>query len=465
MVKITKTILNSESEKYRHVSKLLEFDVLAWQSGFYKKKPKKITASNLIGSFWEMQQLGKNSLRNWALQMGLNINETITKQAVDERLNENTLIMTKAILRKALNESKSSDKKREKWLDEKKKELQPVLHFFNNIILHDSTTQQLPSHLAPFFPGSFSHGKSTAILRVQAAYNFTQNQWLDMTIGAYTDNDQGQAGALLRSLEKKDLLIRDLGYFVLETIKQLIEHQYLITKWDHKTHILDIKGNKIDLPSFIAKNFRKNKKNRKQDFSILLGKDKQIKMRMVVHRLPKKQAKQRIAEAKKNRHSRANHSQEYYELLQYEIYLTNIPLTILDAQHIAKMYGLRWYIEIIFKAWKSYCNFKKMFKKTRMNYHRTSITIYLLLIQFVYLTNEVYNYIKNIVERPAQGCFISILKFMDVVNSCFLKIISIQHLEQLDPLIPQFAQHSIYDIRNDRKNMKVKFQYFNELYI
>ena len=121
MVKITKTILNSESEKYRHVSKLLEFDVLAWQSGFYKKKPKKITASNLIGSFWEMQQLGKNSLRNWALQMGLNINETITKQAVDERLNENTLIMTKAILRKALNESKSSDKKREKWLDEKKK--------------------------------------------------------------------------------------------------------------------------------------------------------------------------------------------------------------------------------------------------------------------------------------------------------------------------------------------------------
>ena len=331
--------------------------------------------------------------------------------------------------------------------------------------MHDSTTQQLPSHLASFFPGSFSHGKSTAILRIQAAYNFTQNQWLDMNIGAYTDNDQGQAGALLPSLEKRDLLIRDLGYFVLDAIEQLLEHQYLITKWDNKTHILDTKGNKIDLASFLAKNFRKNKKNRKQDFSVLLGKHKQIKMRMVVVRLPKKQAEKRIAEAKKNRHSRANHSQEYYELLQYEIYLTNIPSTILDAQHIAKMYGLRWYIEIVFKAWKSYCNFKKMFKKTKMNYHRTCITIYLLLIQFVYLTNEIYNYIKNAVEQPAQGCFISILKFMDVVNSCFLKIISIQHLEQLDFLIPQFAQHSIYDKRTDRKNMKVKFQYFNELHI
>ena len=121
MVKITKIISKSESEKYSHVSKLLEFDVLAWQSGFYKKNPKKITVTNLIGSFWEMQQLGKNSLRNWSLQMGLNTNETITKQSLNERLNENTLTMTKAILRKSLNESNGSDKKREKWLDRKKK--------------------------------------------------------------------------------------------------------------------------------------------------------------------------------------------------------------------------------------------------------------------------------------------------------------------------------------------------------
>ncbi len=464
MVKLTK-IISEHSCKFKHVSEWLEFDVFAWQSGFYKKRPKKITVTNFIGSFWEMQQLGKNSLRNWAAQIGVNSNKTITKQAVDERLTADAVVMVKGILRKALNETESSTKYRDKWLSQKRKELQPVLSFFNNIIIHDSTTQQLNSELASFFPGSFSQGKSTAILRIQAAYNFSQNQWLEMTVGAYTDNDQGEAGRLVSSLEKRDLLIRDLGYFVLSAIAKLVEDQYIITRWDNKTHLLELNGNKIELLAFLKNNFRKNKKNQKQNIPVLVGKDKQIPMRMVARKLPKKQAEKRIAEAKKNRHSKANHSEEYYELLRYEIYLTNVPSTILDAEQIAKMYGLRWYIEIIFKAWKSYYNFKKMFKNKKMNYHRTAITVYLLLIQFVYLTNKIYNYIKSKVEKATQGLFISILKFMDMVNNFFQKIISIQQLEQLDELVPQFSKHSTYEIRNDRKNMKDKFQYFNELLI
>lgn len=471
MVKITKLLKNHLRDKYEHISELLEFDVLAWQSGFYKIEPKKITATNLIGSFWEMQQLGKNSLSNWGLQMGKNIGQTITKQAVDNRLNADTLVMVKAILKKALNagNEESSRKKRKKWLKEKKKELQPVLHFFNNIIIHDSTTQQLSSNVALDFPGSYSHGVPTAITRIQAAYNFTQDCWLDMSVGAYTDNDHGQAKALLPELEKRDLLIRDLGYFTLDAISQLIENQFLITRWDNKTSILNREGKKIDLLFFLKKNLGTGHGNSKKpdaiDIPVLIGSKKKIRLRMVARRLPKQKAQQRINKAKKDRHSKTNHSEEYFELLRYEIYLTNIPKTILDDLQIAKMYGLRWYIEIIFKAWKSYYNFKKMFHKTKMNYYRTAITIYLLLIQFVYLTNEICRYIKQKIERPAEGCFISILKFFDVANSCFLEIMAIQNLKQLDYLIPQFHQHATYDIRNGRKNMKEKFQYFNELLI
>jgi IS4 transposase len=41
-------------------------------------------------------------------------------------------------------------------------------------------------------------------------------------------------------------------------------------------------------------------------------------------------------------------------LLGWAIYITNVPATRLSAQAVAQVYGLRWRIEIIFKAWKSY---------------------------------------------------------------------------------------------------------------
>jgi hypothetical protein len=64
-------------------------------------------------------------------------------------------------------------------------------------------------------------------------------------------------------------------------------------------------------------------------------------MRLVARKLHKKEAKKRIESAKKARHSKSNHSEEYYELLKYEIYLTNVKSEDLGGKEIAKLYGLR----------------------------------------------------------------------------------------------------------------------------
>lgn len=450
-------------EKKEHASNLLEMESAAWESEFYKKDPKGITATNLTYGLWKMQQEGKNSLRNWALQIGMRSGKVVTKQAVDERLTSKAVALAKAILKKALTQSQSDDsknfKKSNKKLKADKKELKEILKIFNNVYLHDSTTQKVPQKLVENFPGNRSHGKRKAVMRIQAVYNFTQEKWMDLTVGAYAENDQGNAGELIGKLKKNDLLIRDLGYFVLDAIEQLIENQYLITRWDNRTSIFDRNEKQLDLLTFL-------KQSDKIDCPVLIGSEKKIPMRMVAHKLPKAQADARIAEAKKTRKdspSKAEHSKEYYELLKYEIFLTNISDEIMDSFQIAKMYGLRWYIEILFKSWKSYFNFKVMFDKDRMSYERTVVTIYLILAQFVYLTSEIYDYIRTKVEEPAKGCFISILKFMDVTNSLLSKILAIENLCELDLLIPQFSKHSIYEKREKQKNMKEKLQNFKEL--
>lgn len=99
-----------------------------------------------------------------------------------------------------------------------------------------------------------------------------------------------------------------------------------------------------------------------------------------------------------------------------------------------------------------------------MTYHRTLISIYLVLISFVYVHNHLYFYIRQQVNQEYER-ELSILKFMDVVNDLYFQIINIKSLKELDALIVIFANNAVYEKRKQRKNMKEKYQYINELKI
>lgn len=451
----------SKSEKCEIcVNKLiedLEVEKYAWESEFYHFTPKKIYAKNLLIGFWEMQRKGKNSLRNWAVECGILLNSktSISKQAIDGRLNSNCLKMMELILSEALS-------MKYKFINNKlnSTELNDAKYLFNRILLQDSTMQSLPSNLCEDFPASHTGGKKSAMLRLQATFDLTNMCWVAFFIGAFTDNDQSQSKAIAKVTEKKDLILRDLGYFTLESLELLMTEQYVITKWDNKSNLYydcddkKLTGTKIDLLNLF-------KNEREIDILVEVGSKKRLKMRLVAKKLPKPQAKKRIEEAKNNRHSKSNHSKEYYKLLEWEIFLTNVEKEKLTIEQIAKLYGLRWFIEILFKSWKSHCNFKKMLGTEKMNYTRMMITIHLLLIQFVYFMLDIYKYISLAVSKITDK-LISILKFMDLLNDLFDYIIRIEKFEDLDILIPQFVAHATYERRNKRKNMMQKSLEFSE---
>lgn len=450
MVKIKQSIKKVKSLSL--ICSELNIEQFGWDSNFYKRQPNKITASSLLESFWRMHQKGKNTLSNWCTQLQGIIGEQVSEQSLNERLNARAVSLAKKVLNEALN-LKIDEKK----LEKEKARFGKKLDLFNRILIRDSTTQQLPSHLKDSFAGSHSQGKATAIVRIQALFDYTAARWLDFEIGAYTDNDQKAANCIEDQLQAKDLVLQDLGYFTLDWLGQLIEKQYVITNWRPGTHLFDEEHKKLDLVDLL--------KNKKEiDMPVLVGAKKKLPMRLVARKLPKKKAQKRIKAAKKDRHSKANHSKEYYELLQYEIYLTNIAQQWLDGKNIAKLYGLRWHIEILFKSWKSYANFKTLFEKGKMNLHRTKFTIYAVLIELVYLKNVVFNFFQNH-RKFGKNTFLSCLKFMDVVNDLFEIIISIQSLEELAKLVPIFKGRATYKKHSKRQNTIEKYLYVNELCI
>lgn len=435
------------------VARDLELEQSAWETGFYQRSPKKLTASGLILGFWQMQQKAKNSLRNWALESGLHQGHNICKQSLCERLNEKAVQLVKHILSTAL-----KGKFCRKWKAQLSGKVEPLLARFNRILIHDSTTQKLPSHLHEFFSGSYSHGDPAALLRLQALFDLSQEQWLDFSVDTYRQNDQSQALFPLDKMHQNDLLIRDLGYFTLDALEQISQRHYLITKWDNQSSMWDQAGQKINLMDLLNG-------QQQVDLSIQLGAKKRLPFRLIARKLPKAKAQERIRKARKERHSRANHNEQYYQLLEYEIFLTNVPKAYLTAKQVAQLYALRWYIEILFKSWKSYANFRQILEQNRMSYHRTLVTIFLLLIQFVYFTQDIYQYIQRKVSQATRDRSISMLKYMDLINSLCSSLIHVQELEQLDRWIPQFIRHATYEKRSDRQNMKEKYLYFKELRI
>ena len=421
-----------------------DLEQVAWESGYYLQEPKKITASSLIHGFFRMMNQGKHSLRNWAVEIGLKAGSTVCKSSVEERLNGRTLNMTTELLKRVLGckmkalRQHSADKEPSKTL----------LGRFTNVLLADSTCEKLPAHLADMFPSSYSHGEPTATLRLQTTYNYTQERFVQFHIGNFRHNDQSATDLILDVARAGDLVLRDLGYFALENLRKMMKRGiFFISKLQVQTNLYDPEsGEQINLLAFL-------KGKNKVDMRVHLGQKTKLPLRLIAQKLPEDVVLQKREKAKKDRNKKANHDENYYELLGWVIFVTNVPDEKLSSAEIMEVYRLRWFIEIIFKAWKSHFNFRKILNKERMNLLRAQITIYLILIQIAYWSLDVYQYIQNAVYKITQRP-LSLLKYFDLLNSMADTIFNIRHLEELDPLIPQFAKHGTYETRKKRQNIK-----------
>jgi hypothetical protein len=70
---------------------------------------------------------------------------------------------------------------------------------------------------------------------------------------------------------------------------------------------------------------------------------------------------------------------------------------------------------------------------------------------------HLYAYIDQEVQHKYNKT-ISPIKFMDVINSIWSKIITLNSFNELQLLIPQFAAHATYEKRRNIINMKNKFK-------
>jgi len=106
------------------------------------------------------------------------------------------------------------------------------LAVFSHVWIVDSTSIQLHSSLAEFFPGGRNQTqKQSAILKVQLGFDIRAGILHAFGLSGYTRNDQKASSDIFEIAEKGDLIIRDLGYFSLAVFgKMMTKGIYFISR-------------------------------------------------------------------------------------------------------------------------------------------------------------------------------------------------------------------------------------------
>ena len=332
------------------LSKLLgdrkEIDRLARDSGFVRRTPRKLAAEHFLAGLLQAAATGQRSLRWLALWCGLRCHGTVSRQNIFKRISDKSTAFLRACLATVMTRASNGG------LRETLLALPGVLR----VLVADSCVLPLHSSLAAVFPGARNQTKRLyAAAKVQCVLDLLTGAFVDFSLGCFRDNDQKAAYDILPVLRAGDLVLRDLGYFVIGSFLAIAGRgAFFLTRLRHGTALLDEGGQRIDLLSRLRAGAHKPL----VEIAVRAGAAGKLAARLVAVRLDEATVAERVRRARAQRDKRLKHSKDYEELLGWSIMLTNPPAEI-GADQIVPLYGLRWRVEIVFKSWKSHLHLRR----------------------------------------------------------------------------------------------------------
>ena len=313
---------------------------LAKQCGFVQRTARKLTPLLFVQASILLVTQSAVSLRRWAALVGVLGDVCLAKQSLWERINVRAVAFLQAVLALVL----------ARRLQLPAAARPAALKSFGRVLVQDSTTIQLAPKLAAAFPGSSNQrGAKHGHLKIQALYDLLAQRFVSFSLSGFNRNDQAAAYDVVRVVRAGDLVLRDLGYFVVASLQQIAQAgAFFLSRLRLDTGLCDaVNGKSLNLLGHL-------KRHGRFDGEVLLGATK-LPVRLVAVKLPADVSAERRRKARANRDRRCHPNARTLALLGWAIFVTNVPRNMWSPKIVAQVYGLRWRIETIFKAWKSHC--------------------------------------------------------------------------------------------------------------
>ena len=322
---------------------------IARETGFVQRESK-LGGTEFLGLMTQGLYSRPNATLNQMAGMLRDINPQlkISGPGLQQRIVGNGREFLKRMLSEALNLSVT------KSIDESIPEL---LRGFKKVHLLDSTQISLPQNLSSRWSGSGGCA-SKAGMKLQLMLDYKSGKYEEIVIDEGISADQSYIKKAVKLIGKGELLIYDLGYFDTNSMIDLSERgAYFLSRFNHRAGLYKRKEDgtweKFQLEKELKKAFRKGK--RFCEFHVWLVKDgRHLMVRLIAERVPEKVANERRHKAKKTAKKKGRKpTRKHLYLLNWSLYITNAEKEKLPSEAVSLVYRLRWYIELVFKSWKS----------------------------------------------------------------------------------------------------------------
>jgi len=377
---------------------------LALETDFIKRGDYKIDPVSFLVSFFVMVSTKDFSLPEWAKTLSIYLQQTISSQALHKKLTFRHVRFAERFLELAVVYSMSNTPK----------DYRGLLDSFNDVYVTDSSCLSMPKILNEVFPGSHSKTGDAATAKIQLTLELKSDIMCKIDIKSFRDNDQSYAFDILDVASKGDLVIRDLGYLVMGCLTAMTEAGIsFISRLRIGIHVFDNQGVKMDLLQRLSAAFANGAEW--VDWEVKLS-NKQVPVRLIAMKTPKEIVETRVDKAKNDRHSKSNHSKEYYEMQSYTILITNVDKTVLKPHQVLPIYALRWRIECIFKCWKSHMNLQNIFIGKKYNNTAKPYILLLLMLGWISLYhNLVFTPLKSLFRTKNNVPNVSLYKITNLI--------------------------------------------------
>jgi hypothetical protein len=332
---------------------------------------------------------------------------------------------------------------------------------FNRILIEDSTRIELHEKLSEHFKGSGGVA-SKASVKIDYIFNYLTEEVIDIDFYPGNKPDQSLAKRIIKILEKDDLVIRDLGYFVINSLKEINENgAFFLSRWKVDQAVYESK--EATKPLNLAAYLDKHVCEGIVDMIVFIGPDRDP-VRLIACLMDEEAVNKRRRNANRSAKRRGTKvSKKKTSLMKYSIFITNVLSTMLSSKAIMAVYRARWRIELIFKEWKSCLRLDifKGYKQERFYCFMYGRLIMVLLLGIIY----------PILMRFAFqiGRELSSYKLTNylIADNALLRALQEGKLEKfMNQLQKDIPRRLCMDKRNRptlRSNVKSNTSYYNEL--
>ena len=402
---------------------------LAIQCSLIVNRSRKFSAQGFLLTLFKAILSGKASFNEMADRLGGFEPLQMSKQAFWNRVNPRAIAflldsLATSLQLKTLNASRISNS---------------LCGRFARILVEDSTIHRLHPSNADHSPGHGNGRSKTSLLKVDVTLDLISGSCVQNSLHSGTQQDKEIGKDLVDLVRKGDLVLRDMGYFVIAEFALIAR---LLASWLSRVPvsviIRDLSGRKIEDVLRACQSDR-------WDGEVLLGKKEKYRCRLIAVRASPEVARKNLKEAHERAANRGKTlSKAQRERCHWHLLVTNLSASELSVREAGELYRCRWKIEILFRAWKQGMNMKPALNRRSNALHHQA----LILAAMIYhvLTVVVMIQWKPLMRKREE---VSVEKVFSVMSD---HVLGLKELSEFFNRSPD-RRHIRMDPHNERKSL------------